>query len=201
MWTFTTKTGIILYIGRQSHDLHVSKLVPITCKLSKATLTTGAHCQEVSMWTCSSSQNNKQAAVLVLKETAVCIWNIIYEKVHEECRSTVISWIISAQLCSQWSKWLVLCHLRGTRLLPVLSGDLSSVLHFSFLQLPYLKNSENSFQMTNPSSFTSSSILLEIVKDSFRKIFQIVPKRWWGFSSPQLSCTRHTNNLTTVLSI
>lgn len=67
MWTFTAKTGIILCVGRQSHDLYVSKLVPITCKLSKATLTTGAHCQEVSMWTCYAFQNNKQASVLVLK--------------------------------------------------------------------------------------------------------------------------------------
>lgn len=181
MWTSTTKTDIILCVGRQSYDLHVSKQVSITRELSKATSTTGAHYQEILMWTCSAFQNNKQASIVVLKlkETAVCIWNIICEKVHEECSSIVISWSISAQLCSQWNKWFILCCLRETGLLPVRSGD----LQLSFPQLPYLKNSENTFQMTDPSSFTSSSICLEIVKDSFRKIFQIVPKSCYGFSS------------------
>lgn len=133
MWTFTTKTGIILCIGRQSHDLHISKPVCIMRKLSKAALTTGAHCHEVSMWTCSAFQNNKQASILILKlkEMAVCIWNIICEKVHEECSSIGISLIIRAKLCSQWNKWLILCCLRGTRLLPILSGDLQ--LCFAFL--------------------------------------------------------------------
>lgn len=173
MWTFTIKTGIIFCTRRPSRHPCMSKLICAMRKLPTETETTDAHCQQVSIWPCSAFQDNNQPSVLIhkLKKGAVCVWNVTCGKVQVAYSSIGISQMISAQLRSQGNKCLVVCYLRATRLRSHWLGTYSSVLYSSFPQLPSLKNSENTFQMTNPSTVISLPVS-KYPRTAFEKYFR-----------------------------